>query len=70
MSREEIERHFPRRAHDDYSITSADTTDYNCSAWATGDTEAWWWPDIQNIYFWPEDVPRTEEVGRGDGTKV
>jgi hypothetical protein len=62
MSKQEIERHFPVLVHDGYSITSPDTTEYNCIAWATGDTEAWWWPDIQNTYYWPPDVPRSETV--------
>jgi hypothetical protein len=62
MSRQEIERYFPRLAHDGYTITSPNTTDYNCIAWATGDTAAWWWPDLQGMYYWPDDVPRVEEV--------
>src|SRR5262249_25482751 len=40
------------------------TREYNCIAWAAGDTEHWWWPDLDpenDAIFWPPGVP-TEET--------
>jgi len=33
---------FPRLTAARYRVTSPATTDYNCVAWAAGDTEHWW----------------------------
>lgn len=62
MSRREIEFLFPNLAHTGYSITSPESIEYNCIAWAAIDEESWWWPDLQNIYYWPSGIPRTETV--------
>ncbi len=53
-----IERDFPNLLTTGYEITSPDTIDYNCIAWAAEDNERWWWPDSQNIDYWPTGVPR------------
>lgn len=53
-----IERDFPNLSTTGYKITSPDTINYNCIAWAAGDDQRWWWPDSQNIDYWPEEVPR------------
>ena len=53
-----IERDFPNLLTTGYEITSPDTIDYNCIAWAAEDNERWWWPDSQNIDYWPAGVPR------------
>src|SRR3990172_1867508 len=58
MSRQEIEASFPSLRNSDYSITSPATGEYNCIAWASGDTRAWWWPDPMNLYYWPPTIPR------------
>lgn len=39
-----------------YTITSPTTVDYNCIAWAVGETGHWWDPDPD--YYWPEEAPR------------
>ena len=56
---------FPRLSGNEYQITSPKTIDYNCIAWAAGDTQQWWWPseDLDNDY-WPPGVPRerTQDV--------
>lgn len=39
-------------------ITSPETSDYNCIAWAAGDDKQWWEPDIMYIYYWPPKAPR------------
>jgi hypothetical protein len=42
------------------SITSP-SADYNCIAWAAGDTHNWWWPDELDSY-WPSGVVREETL--------
>ena len=62
MSNYNIEKSFPKLQDGGYTITSPDTVDYNCIAWAAGDTEAWWWPDPLNMYYWPIGVSRAETL--------
>lgn len=62
MSRQEIERDFPRLFDSGYSIESPATPFYNCIAWAADDATRWWWPDPMNTYYWPSAAPRTETV--------
>lgn len=57
-----IERDFPNLIVYGYKLTSPDTIDYNCAAWAAEDNQAWWWPDAQNQHYWPPDVPREETL--------
>jgi hypothetical protein len=45
-----------------YQLTSPDTIDYNCAAWAAEDSENLWWPDAQNIHYWPPGVKREETL--------
>ncbi len=54
-----LEDLFPRLSSNEYQITSPKTIDYNCIAWAAGDTQQWWWPGegLDNDY-WPPGVPR------------
>src|SRR5262249_53580759 len=54
-----LEEVFPGLARGGYLVTSARDPDYNCIAWAVGDTHNWWWPseDIAREY-WPPGVPR------------
>jgi hypothetical protein len=40
---------FPRLMPENYRPTSLAAIDYNCVAWAAGDTENWWQPGV----FWP-----------------
>ena len=42
--------------------TSPATPEYNCLAWAAGETDRWWWPDLMGLYAWPEGVPRRENL--------
>lgn len=53
-----FEKHFPNLRESRYLITSPNTPSYNCIAWAAGDTTAWWWPDPQFQYYWPQYAPR------------
>jgi hypothetical protein len=54
-----LEHVFPGLAHGDYRITSPADADYNCIAWAVGETGKWWWPgpDVEREYG-PPDIPR------------
>ncbi|HEY7329870.1 MAG TPA: hypothetical protein VH592_19705 [Gemmataceae bacterium] len=54
-----LEEMFPRLAGSGYRVTSPRDGDYNCIAWAAGDTHLWWWPgqDVVKEY-WPAGVPR------------
>ncbi|MFV1976652.1 MAG: hypothetical protein ACC651_12955 [Candidatus Scalindua sp.] len=58
MSEQEIESLFPNLPSDGYSITSPVSPEYNCIAWAAGDTEVWWEPDPFYLSFWPSGIPR------------
>ncbi len=40
---------FPRLTPGNHRTTSPASPDYNCVAWAAGDTEHWWQPGV----FWP-----------------
>lgn len=51
-----IESHFPGLKTSPYHITSPATRDYNCIAWAAGDTTRWWWPD-PGADYWPLGAP-------------
>ena len=59
---QELKLSFPMLQSTTYKITSPDTKDYNCIAWAAGDTEAWWWPDSLYLYFWPSGILRKETI--------
>jgi len=53
---------FPSLRRAGFEITSPHTEDYNCIAWAAGDTNRWWWPDKYFQYYWPADAPRNESL--------
>lgn len=53
---------FPALANSGWKITSRQTNEYNCIAWAANDENSWWWPDPMNIYYWPESAPREETI--------
>lgn len=51
---------FPLLTPHNHRETSNASPDYNCVAWAAGDTENWWQPGV----FWPKDMPQ-DDVGIG-----
>lgn len=53
---------FPMLQSSAYKVTSPATIEYNCIAWAAGDTETWWWPDPFDQYFWPSGILREETI--------
>ena len=57
-----LENIFPNLKSSEYEITSPQTADYNCIAWAAKDDETWWWPDTNNTAFWPEHLERKETL--------
>jgi len=56
-------RNWPNLKPENFTRTSPDTIDYNCAAWAAGDTERWWWPapDDPEAY-WPDAVAKTSTL--------
>ncbi len=45
---------FPRLTPDNHRPTSPAAIEYNCVAWAAGDTDRWWQPGV----YWPTQTPR------------
>ncbi len=62
MSSQQIEKLFPNLRESNYSITSPESIDYNCIAWAAGNNGAVWWPDQLGYAFWPSGSPRDETL--------
>ncbi|MGH7772346.1 MAG: DUF7689 domain-containing protein [Candidatus Binatia bacterium] len=57
-----IEHHFPNLRPGEYEVTSPASDQYNCVAWAAGQSETWWEPDAADLYFWPPGLPRLLEL--------
>jgi hypothetical protein len=49
---------FPRLQPSNHVVTSPVDRNYNCIAWAAGDTGNWWEPDVFCQLYWPPEVPR------------
>ena len=46
-----------------HQVTSSETLNYNCVAWAAEDVYRRWWPSPNNqIHYWPSGIPRQETV--------
>jgi len=59
----DVEDEFPKLLADGYTITSQDTPEYNCFAWAMYDTSDWWSPLQSYGYYWPGDrLPRNTKL--------
>ena len=52
---------FPHLANSGVQATSPRTKNYNCIAWAAGETNKWWWPRGPKSY-WPSKAPRSLAV--------
>ena len=61
MSTLDIEQDFPNLKGSGYRITSPDTTDYNCFAWAVGKSDQWYSPLPLNGLHWPNDLPKNTD---------
>ncbi len=53
---------FPNLTSDNHKITSPQTPEYNCIAWAAGEDERWWWPGPPPYTYWPPGIPRNESI--------
>src|SRR5260370_6562768 len=53
---------FPLLTESNHRIASPRSRAYNCIAWAAGDTETWWWPDADEVGYWPAGAVRRETV--------
>ncbi|MFO0969062.1 MAG: hypothetical protein U0793_26205 [Gemmataceae bacterium] len=56
---EGLEAIFPGLRDTVFHVTSPATGDYNCIAWAVGETTRWWWPDADtdnDALYWPAGV--------------
>src|SRR2546423_566142 len=62
MSAQEIDSDFPKLRQEGYEVTSEETTNYNCFAWAAHDTARWWSPMPLLGYYWPDALPRDTTV--------
>lgn len=52
-----LEAIFPELEGWDYSVTSENSHDYNCIAWAAGEDARQWWPWGDDNTYWPSDAP-------------
>jgi hypothetical protein len=49
---------YPNLTDENHRLTSPATSEYNCIAWAAGETIRSWWPSDENIgYYWPNGAP-------------
>lgn len=55
-----IEQLFPLVKKEGYQITSLETIDYNCIAWAASRNDKWMWPHPD--YFWPAKIPLNDKL--------
>ncbi len=63
MYSQDINTALPNLEQSNHQITSPPDYSYNCIAWAAGEDDRWWWPDLPpDTYYWPEDVPRAVTI--------
>lgn len=48
---------FPHLREEDFTVTSPETHDYNCIAWAAEEDDRWWWPARSPFAYWPPSMP-------------
>jgi hypothetical protein len=53
---------FPNTIDEPFLITSPETGNYNCIAWAANLNDIKFWPDPYGIYDWPDDIPFEETL--------
>ena len=57
-----IDECLPLLAAEGYQVTSETNADYNCIAYAAGETDPWWSHVSEADYFWPEHASRTPSI--------
>jgi hypothetical protein len=55
---------YPNLERTGYTETSKASAQYNCIAWAAGDSNHWWWPfqDPPPYAYWPNQAPREDSL--------
>ena len=59
-----IDEDLPHLATEGYELTSDPTDEYNCIAYAVGETDRWWSHLEGEDYYWPEHASRTPSIAR------
>ena len=62
MNGDSLEEIFPNLFAAGYLVTSPRTEDYNCIAWALHRQDRVFWPDTMNLFAWPDELPREEDL--------
>ena len=57
-----IEEDLPRLAAEGYQVTSEPNDEYNCIAYAAGETDRWWTHIEEADYYWPDNATRTPSI--------
>ncbi len=57
-----IDEDLPHLAAEGYEVTSDPTDEYNCIAYAAGETDRWWSHVEGDDYYWPEHASRTPSI--------
>ena len=57
-----IDDYLPHLAAEGYQVTSEPNDDYNCIAYAAGETDRWWSHITGADYFWPEHASHTPSI--------
>lgn len=55
-------QNFPNTLNEPFLITSPETGNYNCIAWAANINDVKYWPDPYGHYFWPDHIPLEESL--------
>lgn len=53
---------FPNLSAPNYSVSSPETDNYNCIAWAYGVDDRKLWPGVPDDYVWPDGLPQQEDI--------
>lgn len=57
-----IDEQLPYLASEGYEVTGDPTDEYNCIAYAAGETDRWWSHVADVDYYWPEHASRTASI--------
>ena len=57
-----IDEDLPHLAAEGYELTSDPTDEYNCIAYAAGETDRWWSHAEGHDYYWPEHASRSSSI--------
>ena len=57
-----IDEQMPLLAAEGYQVTSGPTEEYNCIAYAVGETDRWWSHVADADYYWSEHASHTPFV--------